>query len=504
MSMEIGEMTILIVDDEKSILDVMRSYLSTRGYSTLTATSGEEAADILDEKTVDLVLTDIKMPGISGVDLLKIVKEKDASIPVIITTGFPTIDTAIEALKLGAYDYLTKPFHLEEIAEKIKRALQTKKLEAENALFSKLVSLHEVTKVLSSTHDSRHLNDMFINYAMKISHSSAGALFYYDDKSNLEISLASEPPENSDLTFWEDEFFYLAAKLTSENDIPIVADSVSADLPEELKKLPEGISAFVAVPLKSVQKALGVVVLVKSEGKDAYSDVDLEMITVLTAQASVAVENANLYKNIQDSFFKTISGFAMAVEAKDTYTHGHSENVMKYTLVTAKSLGLSESDITLFKHAGLLHDIGKIGVQEAVLNKPGKLTDEEFEHIKQHPELGARILSDMPNFEDIVPLVRHHHEFINGKGYPDGLKGDEIPYGARILAVADAFEAMTSNRPYRKAMPFEKAFGILEANKGTQFDADITDVFIDVMKDWQKKYGEGSSPDESVLVNDFQ
>ncbi len=470
----------------------MDAYLRSKGYNTFKAPSGEDAVIVLEKEKVDLLLTDIKMPGMSGVDLLKIAKERDAKLPVIITTGFPTIDTAIEALKLGAYDYLTKPFHLEEIAEKISRALQTKKLEEDNALFSRLVSLHEVTKVLSSTHEIGHLNELFLDYSMRISSSSGGALFYYDQPDEISISLATEPPVEGSLDFWEEDFFRNAAAWSANNDAPLISDSVSSELPPEIGAVPDDIDAFVAFPLRTPKKMLGALTLVKGSGSGAYNNVDLEMITVLASQASISIENARLYQNIQDNFMKTISGFALAVEAKDAYTHGHSENVMKYTLATAKKLGLHEEDIEIVKYSGLLHDIGKIGVEEAILNKPGRLTDEEFAHIKQHPELGARILADMPYFEKIVPLVRHHHEFYNGKGYPDGLAGESIPYGARLLSVADAFEAMTSNRPYRKAMPFEKAFSIIEENKGTQFDPEIVDVFIEVMKEWQQENGESA------------
>jgi putative nucleotidyltransferase with HDIG domain len=178
-----------------------------------------------------------------------------------------------------------------------------------------------------------------------------------------------------------------------------------------------------------------------------------------------------------------VRGFALAVEAKDQYTHGHSENVMKYTVVLARQMGLSPQDVEQVKYAGLLHDIGKIGVSESILNKPGRLTDEEFEEIRKHPELGARIISDVPFLKSLVPLVRHHHEFYNGGGYPDGIDGENIPFGARVLSVADAFEAMTSDRPYRKSLPRTVATDILRKESGTQFDPLVVDAFLAMLEE---------------------
>jgi putative nucleotidyltransferase with HDIG domain len=221
--------------------------------------------------------------------------------------------------------------------------------------------------------------------------------------------------------------------------------------------------------------------LVRARGATPFSNVDLEIINVLASQASISIENARLYHNIRDNYLKTVRGFALAVEAKDRYTHGHSENVMKYTVVLARELGLKAQEIEQIKYAGLLHDVGKIGVKETILNKPGRLTPEEFDEIKRHPELGARIISDVPFLKSLSPLVRHHHEWFAGGGYPDGIAHDQIPYGARILSVADAFEAMTSDRPYRKSMPLERAMEIMEKEKGSQFDPSIVDVFLKII-----------------------
>ncbi len=188
-----------------------------------------------------------------------------------------------------------------------------------------------------------------------------------------------------------------------------------------------------------------------------------------------------------------IFAFAAAMDAKDSYTQKHSETVSRYSGSIAAGLGLTELEIKRITIAGLLHDVGKIGVPDSILNKPTKLTDEEFEIIKQHPTLGKNILEHMSSIKDVLEYVEFHQERYDGKGYPNGLKGDQIPLGARIVSVADAFHAMTSSRPYRKTpLTLEQAMEELKDNSGTQFDPIIVDVFVNMVEDWTKNSEEYS------------
>jgi response regulator RpfG family c-di-GMP phosphodiesterase len=470
---------LLIVDDEKSICDIVGQYLRMKGYAVTCVGSAEEAVEVIRQSSIDLVLSDIKMPGMSGVELLKWVREYSQSLPVLMTTGFPTLDTAIEALKLGAFDYLTKPFHLEEIAEKIKRALINKQLEEENLLFSKLVSLHEVTKILASTYQLSELHHKVLDFSVKIAKADGGSLMFFDDASHLALT---ECTPQHPAEFWQNGPFAATSKWVSENEEPLVMDSGETIMFREFPPLPESVSSYIAFPLKTPQRTVGVLNLIRGRNKHAFSNVDLEIINVLASQASISIENVKLYENIRDNYLKTVRGFALAVEAKDRYTHGHSENVMKYTVVLAKRLGLPEEELENVKYAGLLHDIGKIGVSELILNKPGRLTPSEFDEIKKHPSLGANIIADVPFLRPLVPLVLHHHEFFDGNGYPSGIKGEEIPFGARILSVADAYEAMTSDRPYRRSLSQHAAVEILVNGKGKQFDPRMVDLFQEILR----------------------
>lgn len=472
-------MHLLIVDDESSICELLAQYLRKKAYSVSTAASGEEGLEFVRSNRVDLIISDIKMPGMSGVVFLKNVKELYPSIPVFLTTGFPTLDTAIEALKLGAYDYLTKPFHLEEISEKVKRALVNRKLEEDNVIFSKLVSLHEITKVLSSTLDILELHSKFLNFSTKLVKADGGALMLIDQNGKLGITDVSG--KNYNREYFLKKTFLLSSRFVARKGEPILLEQGTSDLPDDILPVPSDIQSYISFPLKTPSATLGVLHLIRRIGHDSFTDLDLEITNVLTSQASISIENVRLYSNIRDNYLKTIRAFALAVEAKDQYTHGHSENVMKYTMMLAKHLGLPDHELEQVKYAGLLHDIGKIGISENILNKATRLTPQEFNEIRRHPELGANIIADVPFLKSLVPLVLHHHEFFSGVGYPAGINGEEIPFGARILSVADAYEAMTSNRPYRKALSEEIACDILKKERGHQFDPHIVDAFLDIL-----------------------
>lgn len=187
-------------------------------------------------------------------------------------------------------------------------------------------------------------------------------------------------------------------------------------------------------------------------------------------------------EKLENAYLSTIQTLRYTVEAKDSYTRGHSDRVSQYSVLIGKHLGLSNKELHDLEVGGLFHDIGKIGIPDAILRKEAKLTDDEYSEIKNHPSIGAHILSSATIFQDIIPIVKHHHEKYDGTGYPGQLKGEDIPYLARIAAVADTFDAMTSKRSYRDALPIETVIAEFERCKGTQFDPNIADAFLDILK----------------------
>lgn len=188
------------------------------------------------------------------------------------------------------------------------------------------------------------------------------------------------------------------------------------------------------------------------------------------------------YQDLEDLFIKLVSVMINALDTKSPWTRGHSERVSRYAEQIALEMKIDEDDIRDIKLAGLLHDIGKIGTYDHLLDKPGQLTEHEFEIVKRHPEQGANILKDIKQLHSIIPYIKHHHETIDGRGYPSRLRDTEIPLGARILHVADSFDSMTSDRPYRKAPGIKFALHEFEKNRGKQFDDDVVEAFINTLK----------------------
>ena len=189
----------------------------------------------------------------------------------------------------------------------------------------------------------------------------------------------------------------------------------------------------------------------------------------------------NTNEMLEKAYLESIETLRYTVEAKDSYTRGHSDRVSAYSVLIGKYLGLDDNDLKALKIGGLFHDIGKIGVPDSILQKDSKLSDDEYSEIKNHPTIGAHILSTASIFKDLLPIVKHHHERYDGHGYPSQLKGEDIPYLARIAAIADSFDAMTSRRTYRDSLPIDVVISEFKRCKGTQFDPDLTDLFLNIL-----------------------
>ncbi|MGB9720176.1 MAG: HD domain-containing phosphohydrolase [bacterium] len=236
----------------------------------------------------------------------------------------------------------------------------------------------------------------------------------------------------------------------------------------------------IAVPLKIGERVIGVI-NIESYKKNTFNEKDLELLTLVANQASIAIQNSELYSSLKQSYLDSIKTLVSAIEAKDPYTSGHSERVRKYALKIAKKLKLKPEQIEELDYAGYLHDIGKIGISDSLLTKPSPLTKEEYEMIKEHPRIGHNILKHAHHLAGACEIIRFEHERYDGNGYPNGLRKNEIPIGAKIIAVADAYDAMTTDRPYRKALTKKEAIQRLKESSGTQFDPKIVKVFLKIL-----------------------
>jgi HD-GYP domain-containing protein (c-di-GMP phosphodiesterase class II) len=245
------------------------------------------------------------------------------------------------------------------------------------------------------------------------------------------------------------------------------------------KEIPSAIS----VPVRIKDRIIGVLNVSDRESGDNFTRESMELLEMLANQAAIALENSRLYEELQELFVESISALANAIDARDPYTRGHSQRVTEYSIRIARKMGLPDEEIEYIQYAALLHDIGKINIRDDILHKPGKLSDEEFLEMQKHPVYGARIMEPVKRFRTILPYMFHHHEKFEGKGYPEHLKGFEIPLAARIITVGDSFDAMTSDRPYRKGFSCEKAVEELLRNAGTQFDPQIVEIFVKILQE---------------------
>lgn len=240
------------------------------------------------------------------------------------------------------------------------------------------------------------------------------------------------------------------------------------------------LKAAIVVPIFVKNELKGLLSLGEKLSGEIYSREDVNLLQTLADEAGIAIDNAKLYGDLKRTYLETVQALAQAIEASDEYTRGHSDRVTKLAIQIAKQLELGRADIDTLKFACILHDVGKIGIIKEVLNKPDKLTEAEFNIIKMHPALGEEIIAPVAFLAPIRPTVRHHHERFDGRGYPDGLKGENIPYLSRIIAVADTYDAMTSERPYRPALSTELALAEIKRCSGTQFDPEIVKAFLEL------------------------
>jgi len=270
----------------------------------------------------------------------------------------------------------------------------------------------------------------------------------------------------------------VAGFITSQRKPLLVQDIEQEYYLKKLNKEGYLTKSFIGAPLIFKNEVFGVLYVCDKKPNKQFSQIDFSLVVNVAKVSAIAFQNVKLNAEIENDYVKTLSTLALAIDARDPYTQRHSVNVTKYTVAIAIEMGCSRDQIQLFKRASSLHDIGKIGIRDAILLKPGKLTDDEFDQIKTHPVRGEEMVKPLSFLKEASCLIRHHHERYDGRGYPDRLAADEIELGSRILCVADTFDAMTGDRPYRKALSFSVAKEELIKCKGSQFDPEAVDAFL--------------------------
>ncbi|MCE5195194.1 MAG: GAF domain-containing protein [Nitrospiraceae bacterium] len=350
-----------------------------------------------------------------------------------------------------------------------------------------LKTLIDLAALINSTLDTREIRKQAIEASTRLLNAETGSLLLIDPETGelfFEVALGEKGNKLKEVRLKKGEGI---GGWVAEKGKPVIIHDVQSDtrfFGGADKKSDFVTRDMLCVPVKTKNKILGVLQTInKKSGK--FSDDDLEILTALSNQVAVAIENANLYQELKDTFYGTAQALAETIEKRDPYTGGHTKRVMNFSLAIGRMMGLGKEEIENLKLAAILHDIGKIGVKDTILLKEGKLDPEELKIMNMHPKFGSDILNHVKKLKDVIPGMRGHHEKYDGTGYPDGLKSDEIPLIARIIAVADTFDAMTTDRPYRKALTSETAFDELKKCSGRQVDANIVEAFLRAWKEME-------------------
>ncbi len=445
---------ILVVDDSPTIRKAIIRQLSPLDVEILTATDGLQGLDMACNRPIDLIVTDVDMPEMDGITLCKKLQadQKTNSIPIIIQSSFDTESDIEKGFTAGASAFIPKKELSASLFQTVKSLLQK----------SSINRSRRVMVVDDSAIIRKIVEQGLKKKGFQVIMAENGKAAMSQIGSNLPHLIISDidMPEMDGYSF---------CRIVKEDPelatIPFVVMSARQEMSMVRRMLGLGADTYLFKPFNIDELAM----LIEKLLSDQYRLLLMEK------------ERLNAEQKLTLS---SIASLVAALEARDAYTRGHSAEVARIASQMGALAGLEPETVTRLKISGELHDIGKIGVKDAVLLKPGKLTDEEFESIKQHPVTGANILRPIESFADIIDVVQHHHERFDGKGYPSGLKGEAIPFWARMIAVADTYNALTSDRPYRKGMPVDKALQIIREASNSQLCPDCVNLFFKCNNRW--------------------
>ncbi len=484
---EVRPRRLLVADDEPEFCDILQEILEERGFEVDVAHNGVEALEQMEkageENGYVVLIADINMPEMNGIELIRrSLASFPFTVPVIIT-GYPDTKAAVESLRVGAYDFISKPFKLDTIYLVIGRALEKhdflmekeqyqRRLESEVAqrtsdllkLNEQLLSLRELARETRETLDLSGRVERIRSFCMDV----------------LKAHTFCFMPFNEEL----DQFEFHPG--FAEPDEPVIKNVPWDELVLQSNGMVSGhLDLYgdrkneVATVLRR-DRVYGLLYLVFEN--EASPKPDENLYNLLISELEILLHQDRLIKGHQEEMRKmllsSVRAHAHTIEAKDAYTKGHCERVERITMLLARKLIDDPDRLFSLSVACILHDIGKIGVPESILNKPEKLTVPEKEIMKQHPVIGSEIVRQLYGFE-LEAVIRHHHEWYDGTGYPDGLKGESIPLESRIISVADTYDAITTSRPYRHGRTPEDALNEIQSYSGLQFDPNIVQVFHD-------------------------
>ncbi|MCP4266284.1 MAG: response regulator [Candidatus Brocadiaceae bacterium] len=509
---------ILVVDDEPKICYLIEELLKQEGYLVDVCFSSIKAQELIKNDSYQMLITDLKMPGIDGLALIRKSKEHNPEIKTIMVTGYTTVETAVQSLRHGVDDFITKPFNIFELKKTVESILHTQQTPKENMQLlgdlkskstdshihkqeltenvyatgeqlkeanKKLVqsikeldTINVISKAITSVLDIDELLDLClaeINKKLNVRHSSIMLV----DESRSELVVRASRGYRRSLVLGKTQKIDegVAGRVVKDKKPLLVQDIKRDERFNRSDRADYETKSFVSVPLILRERVLGVINVIDKIADGDFCESDVNLLCTIADQVSIALENARLYKVLEENCFNMVKLLADSLEAKNRYTSGHSQRVSEYSSVIANIMGVSAKEKNTLFHAALLHDLGKIGISELVFNKPDKLDDTEYDTIKLHPVRGEEIIKPLGFLEMATRHIRGHHESFDGSGYPDGLGGKDLPLLTKIMTVADAFDAMTSERTYRPPRKTNEAMIELKRMSGKQFDPDVVDAF---------------------------
>jgi len=475
---------ILVVDDSAETRDFLFDVLNTAGYKVDQASDGEEALDLAGRKDFDLVITDINMPRCDGFELLERLNAFTSDLNVIVITGQGSLDRVRNAMLGGAADFINKPFRHDEILSSVRRTLEHRRISRESNRLKDTYALFDVSEAITFTPEGQSTNRKIIESALSQTNSSCGAMVeIIDDKWCTKEIVGMLEPVDDQPVCWER--FTIAEKLSIYQKPILVSRQPHRVLPPDVVCIRFKRGLFPEVfpfenetlffPIHSSEQLFGFFMICKSEDEPEFTASDFQLMSIISNQTAISLYNSQLVRSLEENYLNTLMSLTLILEAKHSYTLGHSQRVADLSLMIGDKMGLGAAERKTLQQGAMLHDIGKIAISDAILDKQGPLSREEIEIVHQHPVVGDEITRPITFLGDARRIIRHHHEWVNGGGTPDGLKGEELSPMVLICSVADAVDAMASTRSYRRPLSPAKIRRELLSGAGTQFDPDVVE-----------------------------
>lgn len=479
----VSEYNILALDDEIGIIDSLSVVLKRNGYGFEGVTSPEEAIKRVKTSSYDMLILDYLMSPINGDKVVEKIREFNNDLYILMLTGHKDMAPPLETIRaLDIQGYCEKNDKFDQLILLVESAI--KSIIQKKTIMRYTSGLNKILEAVPKIYQLQPIGNILEGILI-------GVMTLVNSKNAFILVDKMDDPESKHNSIFKGIGQY---NKTVEDFMAMLDPSLMEHLgyARTMKQF-ERVKGGVILPLLNEYQQTNGVIYIES---DMYEDA-LRLLEIYAAHSASAISNAFLhsmvnikndelkrtYDELRKTYLDTIEALRLTVDAKDEYTRGHSDRVAYFACKAGKALDLTDSELEVLRIGGIFHDIGKISTSDEILKKTDMLSGQEYEIIKQHPLKGAHILSAVSMFEDSVPLIKCHHEWVDGSGYPFGLKGEDIPFLGRILSVADAFDAMTSTRHYRLKLNLDNAKDQLVKGSGTQFDKQVVDTFIHVVID---------------------